>query len=156
MVYDAPLRKHLTTLVVHHSALDYDYGPRDIQVLHMVLKGWADIGYHFVIDGFGQLYEGRSLSIRGTHTGGANTGTVGVCLLGHYDLSTPLREQMKILSLLALTLMNDYSVRYLAGHRDFQPGVTECPGNNLEAFIDDLARALGMKLGTEGYIPPAV
>jgi hypothetical protein len=38
----------------------------------MSVKGYADIGYHIVIDSFGVLYEGRVLNARGAHTGGHN------------------------------------------------------------------------------------
>jgi hypothetical protein len=154
LVYDQPLNGLLTTLVIHHTAMDYDLGPREIQILHMVTKGWADIGYHFVIDGFGQLYAGRDLGARGTHTGRANTGTLGVSLLGNFNLTTPPRAQLNTLTTLAAYLVQQYGIGYLAGHRDFQPGVTECPGDTLEGLIDDLAISLNLKFGTEGYVPP--
>ena len=67
-----------------------------IQDLHQNVRGWSDIGYQFVIDRGGRLYQGRpfldaSTSLGelprlalGAHVGGANTGNIGICLLGCY------------------------------------------------------------------------
>ncbi len=154
LVYTEPLAEALNTIVVHHSALSFTDGPREIQQFHMERRGYADLAYHFVIDGFGQLYEGRALSARGAHTGGANTGTVGIVLLGDYSLVPLLRAPLETLGTLVAYLAEQYAITHLAGHRDFQPDVTQCPGDNLEAFLPDLAVELGLAFGTEGYVPP--
>lgn len=78
LMYTEPLPEVYNTLIVHHSALDLSYGPYQIQQLHMQNKGYADIGYHFLIDESGRVSEGRYIRARGAHTGGYNTGTVGV------------------------------------------------------------------------------
>ena len=53
-----------------------------------------------------------------------------------------------------LCLIDAYAITHLAGHRDFQPGVTLCPGDNLEVLLPDLAAELGIAFGTEGYVGP--
>jgi hypothetical protein len=154
MIYDEPLRKVLTTIVVHHSALPLSDGPLDIQWTHMFHKGYADIGYNFVIDHRGHIYEGRSLGVRGAHTGGHNTGTVGIVLLGNFQEAEPTKAQLASLNLLSLHLAREYAITHLAGHRDFQPGVTVCPGQNLETRLPSLAAELGLAFGTQGYAGP--
>ena len=72
--YPPPLSDWLTTLIVHHSALQYRDGPREIQAFHVLDRGWADIAYHYLLDGFGQLYEGRTIGARGAHTEGSQHG----------------------------------------------------------------------------------
>jgi hypothetical protein len=64
-VYAEPLPEALNTIIMHHSALPLGDGPLEIQAKHMQQRGFADIGYHFVIDEVGQIYEGRNLEARG-------------------------------------------------------------------------------------------
>jgi hypothetical protein len=154
MVYDAPLDEVLTTIIVHHSALPVTDGPREIQDMHFRFKGYADIAYQFLIDETGQIYEGRSLTVRGAHTGGHNTGTVGVVLLGNFMEDTPTDAQMDSLRALSSCLVDAYRITHIAGHRDFQPGETDCPGDNLEGLLPDLAAELGVAFGTQGYAGP--
>jgi len=153
-VYAAPLAQVLTTVVVHHSALPLRDGPREIQRVHRATLGFADIAYHFVIDGDGRLFEGRPLNVRGAHTRGHNTGTVGVVLLGNFERADPAPEQIASLTTLLLSLRDTYGITHLAGHRDFLPAETVCPGRALEARLPNLARAAGLRLGTDGYRAP--
>lgn len=154
MVYDKPLEEVLTTIIVHHSALPITDGPREIQKMHMELRHYADIAYQFVIDAGGWIYEGRSLTVRGSHTGGHNTGTIGIVLLGNFQEIEPTDAQMEALRKLSACLIDQYGINYLAGHRDFQPGITECPGDNLEPLLPRLAKDLGFQFGIEGYNGP--
>jgi N-acetyl-anhydromuramyl-L-alanine amidase AmpD len=150
-VYPKPLTEALNTLVVHHSALPLSDGPREIQRKHR-RRGFADIGYHFVIDAEGRIYAGRDVSVRGAHTGGHNTGTLGVVLLGNFETQTPTEAQLESLRRLGRTLRDTYALTHLAGHRDFQPGVTVCPGQQLAARLPALAQTLDLAFGTGGYV----
>jgi len=154
LVYPDPLADILNTLVVHHSALPLTDDVLAIQRLHMQRRGYADIGYHFVIDAAGLVYAGRDLNVRGAHTGGANTGTIGVVLLGNFEHDQPALAQLESLRALSAYLAAAYTLTHLAGHADFQPGVTVCPGARLAALLPDLAAGLGLTFGTGGYIPP--
>lgn len=154
LVYTEPLPEVLTTIVVHHSALPLSDGPREIQQMHFQFKDYADIAYHYLIDETGQIYEGRSLTVRGAHTGGHNTGTVGIVLLGNFEISQPTEAQLASLHTLSACLIDAYAITHIAGHRDFQPGATDCPGDNLEALLPALAAELGIEFGTEGYAGP--
>jgi hypothetical protein len=148
-VYDEPLAEVLTTLVVHHSALLVSQGALEIQRLHMGERGFADIGYHFVIDGRGRVYEGRRVNVRGVHTGGHNTGAVGVVLLGNFEVIDPTRAQWASLAALARTLAEQYAgLAYLAGHRYFQPGETLCPGQNVAPLLREFAAEVGLTYGS--------
>jgi len=152
--YTEPLANALNTIIIHHSALPLSDGPREIQKKHTTTKGYADIAYHFVIDAAGNIYEGRDIYARGAHTGGHNTGTIGIVLLGNFEETTPLEIQMTQLETLSRCLKDTYAITHIAGHRDFQPGVTVCPGDNLEARIPELARDLNLEFGTAGYTGP--
>jgi len=154
LVYDQPLAQVLNTIIVHHSSLPFWQGPREVQQLHMQQWGFADIGYHFLINLWGQLYEGRSLTVRGAHTAGFNTGTIGVVLLDNFEQYPPTVLQLGKLTALGRCLAQRYSLTHLAGHRDFLPGQTVCPGRYLEPLLPNLAAELGLTFGTGGYAPP--
>jgi hypothetical protein len=83
---------------VHHTTGASDYTSaevpgmiRAIYAYHTQTLGWADIGYNFLVDRFGRLYEGRwggmDQPVIGAHTGGFNTNTVGVAALGDFETS---------------------------------------------------------------------
>lgn len=92
---------HLQAVVVHHTVTSNGYSAdqvddllRSIHYSHTVINGWCDIGYNFVVDRFGQIWEARTGSIErsviGGHARGFNTGTLGVALLGqHQDGAWP-------------------------------------------------------------------
>lgn len=154
LTYTEPLPEVYNTLIVHHSALPVADGPLEIQRLHMQNKGYADIGYHFLINDRGGVSAGRVIQARGAHTGGFNTGTVGVVLLGNFESLQPTDLQLRALQSLGRYLANEYTLTHLAGHRDFQPGVTVCPGANLEPLLPTLANDLGLQFGSGGYVSP--
>lgn len=154
LVYPEPLSEHLNTIVVHHSALPLSDGALEIQQIHLKIRGFADIGYHFLIDERGQFYEGRSIGVRGAHTGGHNTGTIGISLLGNFEVTEPTEAQLTTLKAVIRCLTALYHITHLAGHRDFQPDETVCPGSHLAALLPELAADLGLEFGTGGYAAP--
>ena len=76
----------VTALVVHHSATESG-GARAFRVLHRLVRGWRDVGYHFIIGNGthspdGCLERGRPEGFRGAHAKGANEFSLGICLVG--------------------------------------------------------------------------
>lgn len=157
--------------VVHHTVSANNYSKeetakivRSIYEYHVKTNGWGDIGYHFLIDRFGRVFEGRAGGIReaviGSHSEGFNTRSTGVALIGSYQSAAPPSAAMDSLkSLLAwkldvhhvdprssTTVVSGGSKRYAAGksvkvnaiatHRDLQ--VTSCPGDPVIARIPKL------------------
>ena len=94
----------LVGAVVHHTADPNDYSTvaeaerriRADQAYHIDGRGWCDIGYNFVVDKWGNIYEGRDNSLTqpiiGVHAGGFNTGTLGVVDAGHLHQRTAGRD----------------------------------------------------------------
>jgi hypothetical protein len=70
---------------------------RGIQLYHVNGQGWADIGYNFLVDKFGTLYEGRyggmNEVVRGAHTLGFNSDTFAVSVIGNYQDNRPTATQ---------------------------------------------------------------
>ncbi|NLA34308.1 MAG: peptidoglycan recognition protein [Actinobacteria bacterium] len=82
--------------IVHHTAGSNNYTPEQvpgiiaqIQAYHQRSQGWSDIGYNFLVDKFGRIWEGRAGSTSsptvGAHAAGTNTGSVGVSVIGDYS-----------------------------------------------------------------------
>ena len=86
----------LQAAAVHHTVNPNSYATvaeamqaiRNDQAYHQETHGWCDIGYNFLVDKWGNIYEGADGSIEqpiiGAHTGGFNTGTVGVAMVGTF------------------------------------------------------------------------
>ena len=164
-------------MTFHHaaccSASTYAQGlaqVKAIQNFHQDVRGWSDIGYHFVFDQSGRLYQGRPfldnstnlsqppLLAQGAHVGGNNRGNIGVALLGCYhppEGSTCLDEMSPALrdSVVAFYayLSDEYGVstENLLGHRD--QTATSCPGDHnyaqlpaLRLDINDFVRNGGL------------
>lgn len=147
-------REVFNTVVVHHSAMALYEGPREIQYAHMHERGFLDIGYHFVLDGRGRIYEGRDLAVHGAHVREHNAGTLGIVLMGNYEELTPSAEQVDRLKWLVRELMQHHPLTHLAGHGDLLPGKTLCPGKHLEPLLPALAAELGLRFGAGGYLGP--
>jgi hypothetical protein len=153
-----------------YSAENLDQGKaqmRAMQDLHQNVRGWSDIGYQFAIDRAGNLYQGRpfmdnstSLSqvpvlALGAHAGGANTGNIGVVIMGCYHPPEGSHCEQEITPAAFATYINLFaflSERYgvepemIRGHRDF--GQTACPGDNNYALIPELISRVSQVLIT--------
>jgi hypothetical protein len=159
--------------LVHHTAGSNSYTAsqsaaivRGIEVYHVKGNGWNDIGYNFLIDKYGQVFEGRyggiDKNVIGAHAEGFNTGSFGVALLGTYSTAAPSSAaKTALVNLLAwrfdvahidplsnITFTSGGDARYpagtpvflraVSGHKD--TGVTSCPGAVLYAQLGALAR----------------
>jgi putative cell wall-binding protein len=167
LVKETPVtNRTVKTLVVHHTATTNSYTSagayaqiRAVYAFHTKQRGWNDIGYNFLVDRFGRVYEGRRGSltspIRGAHTGGFNAASLGVSVLGTYTSTSPSSAAVKALATLlswqaaqneihpgrtaSIVSSGHTGSRYKAGatarvlgivgHRDL--GYTECPGSAL-------------------------
>jgi N-acetylmuramoyl-L-alanine amidase/FlgD Ig-like domain len=165
----------LQLAIVHHTAGSNNYTPaqsaaivRGIEVYHVQGNGWNDIGYNFLIDRYGTVYEGRgggiTRNVIGAHALGFNTGTVGISLIGNFDNATPPPAmQAALVRLLAWRLDVAHidpqsTVAYtsggngkfragkvvtlhaISGHRDTGP--TDCPGKYEYALLPQVIRGV--------------
>jgi len=99
-------------------------------------RGWADIGYHFIVDPAGRIYEGRPAVWQGAHVKDHNEGNIGVMALGNFDQQRPTDAQVEGVRRVVASLMRELRVPVSATrtHREWAP--TACPGANLQARIN--------------------
>ena len=137
------MRKLFTVrhIVVHHSESPGG-GVEFVRRVHVRERGYADIGYHYIIGngiawgGLPALAEGATASGRdviyqGAHCRGHNADSIGVCLIGSFDHSEPTRLQIDAL----IGLLADLCRRYRLPVEEIYPHSrlcsTRCPGDHL-------------------------
>jgi uncharacterized protein with LGFP repeats len=154
----------IKAVFVHHTATGNGYtcaqAPsiiRGIYRYHARSRGWRDLGYNFLVDKCGNIYEGRaggvSRAVYGAHTLGFNSHTMGIAVLGNYRKAEPSEEALEAVAELAAWKLGLYGadpagttylksgggnrykkgkkVRFnvISGHRDGY--ATSCPGAKL-------------------------
>lgn len=154
-----------THVVIHHGASPNTYTDgqavvRSYYNYHVNTLGWADIGYNYLVDKFGNFFQGRrnlnlpNIDVRGAHAGAANSASIGLCFPGNADVTISTSIQMqraseflawwfdhKAFNPLSSASMQTqaYGVQVqprITGHRDI--GNTACPGNDLHSRLPDL------------------
>ncbi|WP_413799648.1 peptidoglycan recognition protein [Streptomyces iranensis] len=156
--------KTVKVAFIHHTVTGNNYSCsqapsvlRSIYRYHVKSLGWRDYGYNFTIDKCGKIYEGRSggvtKAVRGAHTLGFNTNSMGVAVLGTFTSKKPSAKAVKAVAKLTAWKLglfkrnprgtthlvsgggNKYKkganvkLHVIAGHRD--GFATECPGKRL-------------------------
>ncbi|MFD4576394.1 N-acetylmuramoyl-L-alanine amidase [Streptomyces sp. NPDC058417] len=112
----------IKAFVVHHTAGSNNFtcaqAPsviRGVFAYHVQQLGWRDIGYNFLVDTCGTIYEGRKggvdRAVLGAHTYGFNSQTSGVAVLGDYSTKAPPAAVTSALSKLAAWKLGQYSVK---------------------------------------------
>ncbi|WP_353950851.1 N-acetylmuramoyl-L-alanine amidase [Knoellia sp. S7-12] len=162
----------LKGVFVHHTAGTNSYTAsqsaaivRGIYAYHTKSLGWCDIGYHVLVDKYGQMFEGRAggldRPVTGAHALGFNSDTWGVSVLGNYSTATPTSATMSALARViawrsstfyrsptATTVLTSadsgsrfpkgtkVTLPFISAHRD--TNTTECPGSNFYSRLPSL------------------
>ena len=143
-------RSGTSLIVLHHSA-SADVAAAEIHSWHRA-KGWAGIGYHFVIRKDGSIERGRPQETIGAHAGaGVNGCSIGICLCGNFMQELPSDEQLVSLVELVVWLQRYYRAAdgtelEVILHREV--AATECPGNSFPA--QQFAGLLQLAMAEEG------
>lgn len=128
--YDTRALAQIQQLIIHHTAADSSLGVEAIARKHVEDLGWPGIGYHFVVDAAGQIYQTNNLTTVSFHARHANPTTVGIALSGNFDESVPTEEQLESAGRLCSFLLRELSLplRNVRGHKALVS--TDCPGRN--------------------------
>jgi len=159
-----PIYRQPTAFVIHHTVTPNDpedpaYIVRAIYQYHAISRGWGDVGYNFLIDRQGNIYEGRKGGdgVVGIHAGDYNYGSIGIALLGDYRSArmTPAMKEA-LISLMAWEadrfnihpLESSHFVHrefpHVVGHRDLWP--TICPGDKVYKVLPELRKLTWQRL----------
>jgi hypothetical protein len=183
-----PVYISISHAVVHHTVTanrppDPEQVIRNIWDWHVNENGWLDIGYNFLLDHLGNIYQGRYnpqlelTDVRGAHAGRANSSSVGIGLLGQFEPgASPSPGMPDNEALAALTELIAWRFAQnnidphgqssipvnpegsavlptIAGHRDLS--ATACPGENLYTLLPDIRQGVsGQMEGHEEIAAP--
>ena len=148
---------------VHHTVNANDYKRKDVPAIirsiyayHTQSRGWSDIGYNFLVDRFGRIWEGRyggvDRAVVGAHTLNYNSYSFAMSAIGNFELVQPPAKMIQAYAALmawklslhgvsaASTVQRIGSKNFQAinGHRD--AASTACPGKYLYAQIPEIRR----------------
>ncbi|MEM1214396.1 MAG: N-acetylmuramoyl-L-alanine amidase [Bacteroidota bacterium] len=158
--HSSPSTTAVSHLIVHHAAGtnesdDWAGVVRGIWDFHVNGNGWADVGYNYLIDPNGVVYEGRGDNITGAHFCGNNSNTMGVCMLGNYQTITPTSDAVDALERLLAWKSCDIDedplgqsfhnssgtvLKTISGHRD--GCATSCPGDSFYPMLPDVRQGV--------------
>lgn len=102
-------------IIVHHSGgsdantlLDTSNQTAQIIKDYHLSLGWENVGYHWLIEKSGRIVKGREENYHGAHCTGWNQKSIGICVIGNFDITLPTKEQE-----ISLTkLLKEILVRY--------------------------------------------
>jgi hypothetical protein len=159
--------------IIHHTDTtnfeDPVLGLRLIYYYHAVTRGWGDIGYNYLVDFMGNIYEGRvgGEAAVGGHAFQYNWGSAGIATMGRF-FSEPVTPEMRAgltwitawacrgLDPLAAPPFHEIpSVPTICAHRDVN--YTSCPGDALYGEVQALRESVRAVLAGEAVAaaPPA-
>lgn len=166
---DQPYNRTIKATVVHHTEGNNNYTKeqspgivRGIYAYHVQSNGWCDVGYNFLIDKYGQIFEGRrggmTLPVKGAHAYNWNTDTMGISLMGSYMSTMPTDVQLDAAvrltawrmaayyrSAFGKVTINGITSDVINGHRDVYS--TDCPGDRLYAYLPTFRQRVADTMG---------
>lgn len=125
-------------VVLHHTwsptAAQYQ-GPatwEGIRDYHVGQRGWSDIGYHYGVGPDGSIWRLRPVTRAGAHVLNRNRHTVGVVLLGNYDVEDPVKHGLGVVAQVVRVVCERFKLKagQIRFHREFQDKT--CPGKRIE------------------------
>ncbi|HEY0008909.1 MAG TPA: peptidoglycan recognition family protein [Tepidisphaeraceae bacterium] len=144
-------------IVVHHSA-GASGGAAAFDKFHREVRGWDQLGYHFVIgngsdtaDGLVEVGGRWPIQKHGAHAktpdNQYNDHGIGICLVGNFNSTRPTAKQMQSLTKLVAFLADTYKIKQsnIIGHKNTGKD-TDCPGANFDIaqLRANIAKARGV------------
>ncbi len=107
---------------------------------HIERMGAADIGYHYIIDRAGRVWQGRSVAYQGAHVKEHNENNIGIMVLGNFDQQQPTNAQVATLRSTLIALCKQYRLTTKKVYTHQELNKTECPGRVLQSQMTTLRR----------------
>ncbi|MBU6414224.1 MAG: peptidoglycan recognition protein family protein [Planctomycetes bacterium] len=133
----------VTRITIHHDALSSAGLTTQAAVMarleqhraNHVRAQWADIGYHYIVDPSGRIWEGRPAYLTGAHVKDQNENNIGVMCLGNFEVQSPTAAQLASLDQFVGQLARNHRVPIGRVYTHKELGKTLCPGRNLQRYI---------------------
>lgn len=157
-------------IIIHHAETPNFHDPlaeiRAIHYYHAITRGWGDIGYNYLVDFMGNVYEGRvgGDNVVGGHAYQYAYGSSGICAMGNFSLADATPEMLAgLIWITAWTgraldplgradFHEQPNLPTICGHRDVND--SSCPGDALYADLDYIREAVAEVLaGARDTIP---
>lgn len=190
---DPDMSTQMVSAAVHHTASANGYSAAEVPGILRGFyayhtrpeaaggRGWCDIGYNFLVDQFGRVFEGRAGGVEsttvGVHTGGFNSRTIGIAAIGNFQTAAPSAQLLESLSQLIAwkfavhRIPANANVQMVSGggaskfpagtvvtfptiyaHRDAQ--LTSCPGQSLYDRLGDIRNRVAALANAEVAASP--
>lgn len=161
-----PQYQTVAHVIIHHSETPSFRDPlaeiRSIHYYHAVTRGWGDIGYNYLVDFMGNIYEGRAggENVVGGHAYQYAYGSAGICSMGSFSLETSTPEAISGLTWITAWAgrnldalgQSDFhetpNLPTICGHRDVNDST--CPGDGLYADLPVIRKAVAEIIATGG------
>ncbi|HEV2528008.1 MAG TPA: SH3 domain-containing protein [Thermomicrobiales bacterium] len=164
-----PEYREVEHVIIHHTDTPNYQDPvaaiRSIYYYHTITQGWGDIGYNYLVDFRGNIYEGRvgGANVIGGHAFQYAEGSSGIGVMGDFDVRQP--DSAAVSAVIAITA---YAGRFLnplgsadffqvpnlptiCAHRDVN--ASTCPGNFLYDDLPSIRQAVNQIVGNPGGSP---
>lgn len=119
-------------ITIHHAASSKTATAYDFAEHHIKNKGWPGIGYHFVIDRQGRIYQTNNITDYSYHNGYDNKGAIGICMVGNLDEYPPTEKQYNSTIYICRLLRQVYKIKTCTGHKEYPGASTVCPGRYID------------------------
>jgi hypothetical protein len=136
----------IARITVHHEGNSF-VGSTDINAIARRLSNireghirrrpepFADIGYHYVIDPAGRVWEGRQIRFQGAHVEKKNEHNLGIMVMGNFEEQRPTTAQFSTLERFVAEQMRRYQIPVSRVYTHKEIGETLCPGRNLQRWM---------------------
>lgn len=186
LIWPREYSKQVKKIVIHHTAqnmkdlnddgridqFDYRLSVQAIYRFHTVSRGWGDLGYHYLVDPYGNVYEGRAggQNVIGGHVLCQNSNTIGVSLMGNFENIRVPRQQYDGLVQITQQLVEKYKINpqgkssfrgeilpHIVTHGEIGEvtssligrGATACPGRHMKSMMSRLRTAVAGEINVE-------
>ena len=166
-----PEYRPLRAIVIHHTVTgDGGVDPaavvRAIYYYHAIVRGWGDIGYNYLVDHLGNIYEGRAggVGVVGGHALAYNWGSIGMALIGDFQQQDVPSAMLEALTTFLAWQCRDHFIHPTAerffidqmlpeimGHRDCAD--TVCPGDRAYMLLPAIR---AQTLAKMAQVPPHI
>ena len=130
----------------HHNWNDkVDWTVDTIRDFHVNVRGFSDIGYHYIVLKDGTVVPARDVKYAPAHAVGHNDAVIAICIIGEFTREEPTDAQINSLKILLVKLCKEFDIdttmHHIFTHADYRdpPGNRYCPGKYLHRKVPEIS-----------------